>query len=97
MLTSVRWLEHFQIKPTYFLMKFMKLTLLRDSEMRKSMSKLTYLLASEETIEREFAVLESIPDNYPKYVVSMDEIDRGRNGIKNINIRNLLLIEHYSL
>jgi predicted AAA+ superfamily ATPase len=56
----------------------------------------TYLLASEETIEREFEVLESIPDNYPKYVVSMDEIDRGRNGIKNINIRDFLLMEQYS-
>ncbi len=53
-----------------------------------------YLLASEETIEREFTVLETIPDNYPKYVVSMDEIDRGRNGIKNINIRDFLLMDH---
>ena len=38
-------------------------------------------------------VLEKIPDNYPKYVVSMDEIDRGRNGIKHMNIRNFLLPE----
>lgn len=55
----------------------------------------TYLLAAEETIDREFAVLETIPDNYPKYVVSMDEIDRGRNGIRNINIRDFLLMEQY--
>lgn len=55
----------------------------------------TYILATEETIEREFAVLEAIPDNYPKYVVSMDEIDRGRNGIKNINIRDFLLMDNY--
>lgn len=53
----------------------------------------TYLLASEETMEREFGVLEKIPDNYPKYVISMDEIDRGRNGIKHLNIRNFLLSE----
>ena len=51
----------------------------------------TYLLASEETIEREFGVLEQIPDNYPKYVVSMDEIDFSRNGIKHMNIREFLL------
>lgn len=51
-----------------------------------------YLLASDETVEREFSVLESIPDNYPKYVVSMDEIDRGRNGIKHMNIRDFLLM-----
>ena len=35
-------------------------------------------------LAREFAVLESIPDSYSKYVVSMDEIDRGRNEIINI-------------
>jgi len=55
----------------------------------------TYILATDETVEREFAVLETIPDNYPKYVVSMDEIDRGRNGIKNINIRDFLLMDNY--
>ena len=55
----------------------------------------TYLLASEETIEREFSVLEKIPDNYPKYVVSMDEIERGRNGIKHMNIRRFLLLDEY--
>lgn len=55
----------------------------------------SYLLASDETIEREFSILESIQDNYPKYVVTMDEIDRGRNGIKHMNIRYFLLMEQY--
>ena len=55
----------------------------------------TYLLASDETIEREFSALENIPDNYPKYVVSMDELDRGRNGIPNMNIRDFLLMDKY--
>lgn len=50
-----------------------------------------YLLATEETVEREFAALESIPDNYPKYVLSMDEIDRSRNGVIHKNIRKFLL------
>ena len=31
-----------------------------------------YLLASEETIEREFSPLKSVKDNYPKLVLSMD-------------------------
>lgn len=53
----------------------------------------TYLLATEETVEREFSVLEMIPDNYPKYVVSMDEVDRGRSGIKNVHVRDFLLLE----
>ncbi len=34
----------------------------------------SYLLASESTIEREFGALERIDDNFPKYVVSMDDI-----------------------
>lgn len=55
----------------------------------------SYLLASEETIEREFSVLEAISDNYPKYVLSMDEINRGRNGIKHMNIRDFLLMKAY--
>jgi len=55
----------------------------------------TYLLASNETVEREFSVLESVPDNYPKYVVSMDEINRSRNGILHKNIRAFLMAERY--
>lgn len=49
-----------------------------------------YLLASPETIEREFSVLEKIPDNYSKYVVSMDFFDMSRNGIKHLNIIDFL-------
>lgn len=49
-----------------------------------------YLLASEETINREFGVYSSIPDNFPKYVVSMDEINMSRDGIKHCNIRDFL-------
>ena len=55
----------------------------------------SYLLASEDTIEREFTPLETIPDNFPKYVVTMDEITRSRNGIKHINIRDFLLQKEY--
>jgi uncharacterized protein len=50
-----------------------------------------YLLATDETVEREFSALESIRDNYPKYVLSLDEIDRSRNGIIHKNIRDFLL------
>lgn len=51
----------------------------------------TYLLASPETIEREFTSLEKIDDNYPKYVISMDEFDMSRNGIIHINIIDFLM------
>ncbi|MBQ7796672.1 MAG: ATP-binding protein [Lachnospiraceae bacterium] len=50
-----------------------------------------YLLASEETIAREFGVYDMVRDNFPKYVVSLDEFDMSRNGIKHRNIRDLLI------
>ena len=40
----------------------------------KQYIQVTYLLSSEQTINREFRALESISDNFPKYVISMDEI-----------------------
>ncbi len=51
----------------------------------------TYLLASPETEEREFSVLESIKDNHPKYVLSMDPIQRDRSGIIHLHITDFLL------
>ena len=50
-----------------------------------------YYLAEETTREREFGNLERINDNYSKYVISMDEIDMSRNGIKHLNIEDFLL------
>lgn len=55
-----------------------------------------YLLASEETVQREFGVYDSVRDNYPKYVVSLDEFDMSRNGIKHRNIRDFLLAEEWN-
>ena len=51
----------------------------------------SYLLASESAVEREFRSLESIRDNHPKYVLSMDAIDFSRDGIIHRNIVNWLL------
>lgn len=56
----------------------------------------TYLLASENTVRREFDVYNEIKDNFPKYVVSLDEFDMSRNGIKHMNIRNFLKAERWS-
>ena len=55
-----------------------------------------YLLASDETIKREFGVYDTIPDNFPKYVVSMDEIDMSSNGIKHRNIRHFLTMPEWN-
>jgi predicted AAA+ superfamily ATPase len=52
-----------------------------------------YLLHDETTREREFGNLLEIGDNYPKYVVSMDEIDMSRDGIRHLGIKDFLLGE----
>lgn len=54
-----------------------------------------YLLASEQTIQREFSVYNRIRDNYPKYVITLDEFDMSRDGIKHCNIRDFLLKEKW--
>ena len=55
-----------------------------------------YLLASEDTIDREFGVYKSINDNYPKYVLSLDEFDMSRDGVMHKNIRDFLLAQDFS-
>ncbi len=55
-----------------------------------------YLLASEDTIEREFGNLAAIKDNYPKYVVSMDPVSGEFSecpGIKHVSLRKFLKSE----
>ena len=51
----------------------------------------TYLMADEHTREREFASLLAIPDNYPKYVLSMDDFCMTQSGVDAINIVDWLL------
>ncbi len=63
---------------------------------KKLYVQVAYLLASEETVNREFGVYDSIRDNFPKYVVSLDEFDMSRNGIKHQNIRDFLLAEEWN-
>ena len=52
----------------------------------------TYLLASDETVDREFDPLKNIKDNYPKYVLSMDNLESYNiDGIKREKIIDFLL------
>jgi predicted AAA+ superfamily ATPase len=48
-------------------------------------------LSGEETIKRELGSLQKLDTNYPKYLLSLDEFDRGHEGIKHLNIREFLL------
>ena len=50
-----------------------------------------YLLADESVVQREFGAFKGIDDNYPKYVLSLDEFDFSRDGYIHMNIRKFLL------
>ncbi len=50
-----------------------------------------YILTDEKVIEREFGVYKKIEDNFPKYVITMDDFDFSCNGIIHKNIIDFLL------
>lgn len=62
-----------------------------ESQGNRLYIQVAYLLVSEETIQREFGVYERVRDNYPKYVLTLDEFDMSRDGINHRNIRDFLL------
>ena len=58
----------------------------------KKYFQVAYLLNSDKTIDREFSVLERIKDNYPKYVITMDNLPMSdKNGISRMHIIDFLL------
>ena len=50
---------------------------------------------NDSTIEREFGAYKSIQDNYPKYVLSLDNIDLSRDGIIHLNLIAFLLNDDF--
>lgn len=66
-----------------------------DQRGEKLYVQVAYLLADESTVNREFGVYDTIRDNFPKCVVTMDEIDMSRNGIKHRNIRDFLTADEW--
>lgn len=50
-----------------------------------------YILADDSVVEREFDVYKDVPDNYPKYVLSMDKFDFSQEGIIHKNVMDWLL------
>ena len=54
-----------------------------------------YLLADPKTIEREFGAFRTVKDQYPKYVLSLDEFKMSRDGIQHYNIRDFLLNDEW--
>lgn len=57
----------------------------------KEYYQVAYYLYNQEVIDREFGAYESIADNYPKYVISMDRMDFSREGIIHENVIDFLM------
>ncbi len=57
----------------------------------KEYYQVTYLLADDAVVDREFGAYSKIEDNYPKYVLSMDKLDFSRDGICHKNVIDWLL------
>lgn len=65
--------------------------ILRDEELNYSYVQVAYtILSSRETEDREYAALESIRDNYPKYVLTADYLTQRRNGIIHANLMKFI-------
>lgn len=61
--------------------------ILRDNELNYSYVQVAYTINESKTTEdREYAPLETIKDNYPKYVMTTDYLLQKRNGIRHINL-----------
>lgn len=67
-----------------------------DFIMRKEMMQYSYvqvamtILSSRDTEDREYRPLEAIRDNYPKFVVTKNDLIQSRNGIKHVNISSFM-------
>lgn len=67
-----------------------------DKRGEKLYVQVAYILVDENTVKREFGVYDAVKDNFPKYVVTMDELDMSRNGIKHRNIRDFLMANEWN-
>ena len=71
----------------------LEIDFIAEKQGKKIYIQVAYLLANEETLKREFSVYNFVKDSYPKYVVSMDDLDFSQNGIIHKNIKDFLLME----
>lgn len=66
--------------------------ILRDHKMNYVYVQVAYTIAlSKKTEDREYKSLESIRDNYPKYVMTTDYLLQNRNGIKHVNLIDFII------
>lgn len=65
--------------------------IVRDREMQYAYLQIAYtIMQSRDTEDREYRALEAIADNYPKYVITTDNLLQRRNGILHVNLMDFL-------
>lgn len=65
--------------------------IVRRTDMQYAYIQVAYTIAqSKETEEREYRSLESVRDNYPKYLVTTDYLLQKRSGVKHVNLTEFI-------
>lgn len=73
-----------------------KVDFVAEKNENKIYVQVAYKMVEKSTIDREFTPLFEIKDNYPKYVVTMDEFWKDNiEGIKHMHIADFLLMENW--
>lgn len=62
---------------------------------KKIYVQVAFSIPNEDTKKREFGAFDSIKDNYPKYVITLDKLTYEYNGIKHVNLIDFLLDEDF--
>ncbi len=62
---------------------------------KKIYIQVAYSISDEETKKREFGAYDVINDNYPKYVITLDNRKYDYNGIKHVNVIDFLLDDEF--
>lgn len=87
-------LKYLGYKITVGQMSLQEIDFVAEKNDKKSYFQVTYLLTSKKVINREFGNLLKIKDNYPKYVISMDEYVKGDfKGVKHLNLIDFLTLK----
>ena len=58
---------------------------------RRMYVQVAYVMDSDETEKREFDALKAVPDQYPKFVLSLDRVDLSQEGIVHRYLPDFLL------
>lgn len=75
----------------------MEIDFIAEKQNQKLYIQVAYMLNDEKVVTREFGNLKKINDNYPKYVISMDEFTLDNQaGIKHLNLLDFMLAENFN-